>query len=86
MYDPRTCLFNHSFYENLKNPKWPLGGPKMADGVWKLVFPLVFGRSKRLLQNKFFHPSTPSLLVGDHPRTSGQQGLKRAVPLGFWAF
>ena len=30
---------DHSFYENLKNPKWPLGGPKMADGVWKGVQP-----------------------------------------------
>ena len=31
--------FDHSFYENLKNPKWPPGGPKMADGVWKGVYP-----------------------------------------------
>ena len=30
-----VCWFNHSFYENLKNPKWPPGGFKMADGVWK---------------------------------------------------
>ena len=25
--------------ENLKNPKWPPGGPKMADGIWKGVYP-----------------------------------------------
>ena len=23
----------------LQNPKWPPGGPKMADGVWKGVYP-----------------------------------------------
>jgi len=27
------------FYENLKNPKWPPGGPKMADRVWKWFQP-----------------------------------------------
>ena len=31
--------FDYSFYENLKNPKWPLGGLKMADGVWQVVRP-----------------------------------------------
>ena len=34
--------------------KWPPGGPKMADGVWKDVYPCVFGRSKQLSLNKFF--------------------------------
>ena len=24
---------------HLQNPKWPPGGPKMADGVWKGVYP-----------------------------------------------
>ena len=43
----------------LQNQKWPLGGPKMADGVWKGVYPLDFGCSKQLLLNKFFDPSTP---------------------------
>ena len=51
----------------LQNPKWPPGGPKMADGVWKGVYPQVFGHSKHLSLNKFSDPSTPSLLVGDHP-------------------
>ena len=23
----------------LQNPKWPPGGPKMADGVWKGAYP-----------------------------------------------
>ena len=65
---------------HLQNPKWPPGGPKIADGVWKGVFPQIFGHFKQLSQNKFFDPSTPSLLV------SGRQGLERGVPLGFWAF
>ena len=33
----------------------------MADGVWKDVYPQVFGHSKQLLPNKFFDPSTPSM-------------------------
>ena len=46
--------------QRLKNPKWPPLGPKMADGV----YPQVFGRSKQLLMNKFFDPSTPSMRKG----------------------
>ena len=33
----------------------------MADGVWKGVYPSIFGRSCQLLPNKFFDPSTPSM-------------------------
>ena len=33
----------------------------MADGVWKGVYPQIFGRSKQLSPNKFFDPSTPSM-------------------------
>ena len=36
-------------------------GPKMPDGVWKGVFPQVFGPSKQLSLNKFFDPSIPSM-------------------------
>ena len=36
----------------------------MADGVWKGVYPHVFGRSKQLSLNKFFDPSTPSMIKG----------------------
>ena len=36
-------------------------GPKMADGVWKGVYP---GRSKQLSLNKFFDPSTPFMRKG----------------------
>ena len=68
---------------HLLNPKWPPGGPKMADGVWKGVYPWGFGHSKQLSLNKFFDLTTTSLLVGDHPRVSGRWGLERGVPLGF---
>ena len=44
-----------------KNPKWPPGGPKTADGVWKGVYPKVLGHSKQPSQNKFFDPSPPSM-------------------------
>ena len=36
-------------------------GPKMADGVWKGVFPLVWEHSRQLSLNKFFDRSTPSI-------------------------
>ena len=36
----------------------------MADGVWKGVYPKVFGHSKQLSLNKFFDPSTPSMRKG----------------------
>ena len=50
--------------QRLQNPKWPPAGPKMANGVWKGVYPWVFGHSKQLSQNKFFDPSTPSVRKG----------------------
>ena len=45
----------------LQNPKWTQGAPKIADGVWKVVYLEVFGHSKQLLLNKYFDPSTPSM-------------------------
>ena len=57
---------------HLENSKWPLGGPKMANGVWKGVYPYVFRHSKLLSLNKFFDPSTPSMRKGD----SGEQRKK----------
>ena len=41
-------------------------GPKMADGVWKGVYPYVFGHFKQLSLNKFFDPSTPSMRKVDN--------------------
>ena len=38
--------------------------PKNSDGVWKGMYPQVFGRSRQLLLNKFFDPSTPSMRKG----------------------
>ena len=34
-FDPSTPSMRNK--EHLKNPKWPSGGPKMADRVWKGV-------------------------------------------------
>ena len=36
----------------------------MAEGVWKGVYPEVFGHSKQLSLNKFCDPSTPSMSKG----------------------
>ena len=41
-------------------------GQKMANGVWKGVYLQVFGHSKQLSQNKFFDPSTPSMIKVDN--------------------
>ena len=37
---------------------------KGAEGVWKGVYPLVFGHSKQLSLNKFFDPNTASMRKG----------------------
>ena len=58
----------------LQNPIWPPGGPKMPDGVWKSVYPPMFGHSKQLSLNKFFDPSTPSMRKG---RGGGKTGGKK---------
>ena len=31
--------------QRLQNPKWPLGAPKIADGVWKEIEPRFLGAS-----------------------------------------
>ena len=45
----------HSIQHHTANPhpKGPLGGPKMADGVWKSVKAKIFECSHQLLQKKF---------------------------------
>ena len=45
----------------------------MADGVWKGVYPRMFGHSKQFSLNKFFDPSTPSMRKG---RDGGEMGKK----------
>ena len=47
-----------------QNSKWPPGGPKMANRVWKGVQLQVIGRSRQLSLNKFFDLSTPSMRKG----------------------
>ena len=49
-----------------------LGGPKMADGVWKGVYPLIFRPFCQLLEIKFFDLSTPSMRKG----RVGEKGKK----------
>ena len=46
----------------------------MAEGVWKGVYPKVFGRSKQLLLYKSFDLSTPSMTKG---RNGGEKRGKR---------
>ena len=36
----------------------------MAGGVWKVVYPMVFGCFRQLSLHKFFDPSTPSMRKG----------------------
>ena len=48
----------------------------MGDGVWKGIYPLVFGRSKQLLLNKFFDPSPPSMRKG-RDRENGEKNRKK---------
>ena len=61
----------------LQNPKWSPGDPKMANGVWEGVYLQVFGRSKQLLLNKFFDPSTPSMRKGRDGGNGGKNGGKK---------
>ena len=58
----------------------------MAEGVWKVVYPKVFGRSRQLSLNKFFDPSTPSMRKGrdgengmEWEKNGKQVGLSRAT-------
>ena len=51
----------------------------MAEGVWKGVYPQVFGRSRQLSLNKFFDPSTPSMRKGRDggKKKTGKTGGKK---------
>ena len=51
----------------------------MADGVWKGVYPQVFGHSKQLSLNRFFDPSPPSMRKG---RDGGKTGEKNGGKMG----
>ena len=49
----------------------------MADRVWKGVLSEVIGRSDRLLLNKLFDPSTPSMRKGhDGDKKNGMENGK----------
>ena len=47
-------------------------GAKMASGVWKVVYPKVFGRFRQLSQNKIFDLSTPSMRKVDNGGETGK--------------
>ena len=47
----------------------------MADGVWKVVYPYVFGRFRQLSLNNFFDPSTPSMRKG----RDGEKKMEKMV-------
>ena len=55
----------------------------MAEGVWKGVYPWVFGRSKQLSLNKFFDLSTPSMRKchdgGNGKKKRGEKNLMKIV-------
>ena len=63
-----------------KNPKWPPGGPKKANGVWRVVYHKDFVRSRQLSRNKFIDPSTPSMWKGDNGKKGGGDG-KRMIKI-----
>ena len=54
----------------------------MADGIWKGVYPQVFGRSKQLSLNKFFDLSTPAMRKGRDGEKSGKKTGKKTDDYG----
>ena len=57
----------------------------MADGVWKGVYPQVFGRSKQLSLNKFFYLSSPSMRKGSKGgRKTTKSRNQGKVVIHFW--
>ena len=49
----------------------------VADGVWKGVYPWVFGHSKQLSLYKFFDPSTPSMRKVDAGKRKEKKEKKK---------
>ena len=92
------CLIYACLIVNFKILEGAFGVPvsrRSGGGLATLKVSCLNRHSKQLSLNKFFDPTTPSLLggdhgwpslVGDHPRVSGRRGLGWGVPLGFWAF
>ena len=54
----------------------------MANRVWKVVYSKVFGRSRHISQNKFFHPSTASTRKGDDGDYGGKNKENKNVFIG----
>ena len=55
----------------------------MANGVWIVVYPYVFGRSRQLSRYKFFDPSTPSTRKGRNGEWNGgmEKNCENSGPL-----
>ena len=51
----------------------------MAKGVWKGVYPWVFGRSRQRSQNKFLDPSTPSMRKVDDGEEKRKKKRKKRM-------
>ena len=66
----------------------------MADGVWKVFYPQIFGHSRQLSLNKFFDLSTPYFDQSEASKykmaargpQNGRRGLERGLTLGYWPF
>ena len=61
-------------------------GPKMADGVWKGVYPEVFERSHHLLLIKFFEPPTPFMRKVNNGKKKNKLRLNWAKLSSNWNF
>ena len=69
--------------QGLQNPKWPLGGPKMAHRVWKGTYPY-FGHSCSTFVKQVFWPSTPFMRKVDNRETEKNRekvGCQKKLPL-----
>ena len=66
-YDPHLPYYNFIYSIPAQRRRGhsltaaPRAKSKMADGVWKGVYPQICWRSQQLSQNKFLDPSTPSM-------------------------
>ena len=55
----------------------------MVAGVWKEVWPQVFGRSRQLSPKKFLDESLPSLRKVDNREKKGEKKKKREKNVGY---
>ena len=56
----------------------------MADGVWKGVYPQVFGRSRQLSLNKFLDPSAPFMRKVDNEKDKREKKREKKIMSFQW--